>query len=297
MGFFRVMMRQFGVSHPLVAPHRFGRRVHMGCRARKSVSAAIKLDGKPILASWMGGPTVDAGEAILNSAGIPTFKYPDRAARAFELLHPPQDCYGGRASAVAGGLFVAYSLLVYPMLNILFGHGWPIMPTFGAPCPIVIFTFGVLLWTNPAASPCFLVIPLVWAVVGTTAAMTLGMPEDAAMGLAAVIAAFSTLGLQSEGKASPEGTKESCRDHVLLSSLTGLDGGTFVPSVETLGFCLSPCRASTVTKNMRSMYRNLFVIVLGHEANSVPAPSCDRRIGDSFDRPADQPAPRTDRNS
>jgi hypothetical protein len=34
-----------------------------------------------------------------------------------------------------------------------------------------------------------------------------------------------TLGLQSEGKPSPEGTKELWRDHVLLSSLTGLDGG------------------------------------------------------------------------
>lgn len=45
-----------------------------------------KLDGKPILASWMGGATVLAGEAILNEAGIPTFKYPDRAARAFELM-------------------------------------------------------------------------------------------------------------------------------------------------------------------------------------------------------------------
>ena len=39
--------------------------------------------GKPLLASWMGGAAVEAGEAILNEAGIPTFKYPDRAARAF----------------------------------------------------------------------------------------------------------------------------------------------------------------------------------------------------------------------
>jgi acetyltransferase len=41
---------------------------------------------KPILASWMGGSTVHYSEAILNDAGIPTFKYPDRAARAFELM-------------------------------------------------------------------------------------------------------------------------------------------------------------------------------------------------------------------
>jgi acetyltransferase len=38
---------------------------------------------KPVLASWMGGPAVAAGESILNGAGIPTFDYPDTAARAF----------------------------------------------------------------------------------------------------------------------------------------------------------------------------------------------------------------------
>ena len=38
---------------------------------------------KPLLAAWMGGPAVDAGETILNEAHIPSFKYPDRAARAF----------------------------------------------------------------------------------------------------------------------------------------------------------------------------------------------------------------------
>ncbi len=44
------------------------------------------LDGKPIIASWMGGDTVLAGEDVLNRAGVPTFKYPDRAARAFEFM-------------------------------------------------------------------------------------------------------------------------------------------------------------------------------------------------------------------
>ena len=45
-----------------------------------------KLDGKPILASWMGGPGVRAGEAILNNVGIPTFAYPDTAARIFSYM-------------------------------------------------------------------------------------------------------------------------------------------------------------------------------------------------------------------
>src|SRR5215207_3351651 len=42
-----------------------------------------KSTSKPVLASWMGGPAVAAGESILNGAGIPTFDYPDTAARAF----------------------------------------------------------------------------------------------------------------------------------------------------------------------------------------------------------------------
>src|SRR5690349_17031370 len=45
-----------------------------------------KLEGKPILASWMGGTDVAAGEQILNRAGIPTFPYPDTAARAFNYM-------------------------------------------------------------------------------------------------------------------------------------------------------------------------------------------------------------------
>ncbi|MGC2256145.1 MAG: bifunctional acetate--CoA ligase family protein/GNAT family N-acetyltransferase [Candidatus Acidiferrales bacterium] len=45
-----------------------------------------KGKGKPLLASWMGGKEVAEGEAILNSAGIPTFSYPDTAARAFNYM-------------------------------------------------------------------------------------------------------------------------------------------------------------------------------------------------------------------
>ncbi|PZV01553.1 MAG: acetyl CoA synthetase subunit alpha [Leptolyngbya sp.] len=41
---------------------------------------------QPILASWMGGAEVDDGEDMLNRAGIPTYRYPDQAARLFGLL-------------------------------------------------------------------------------------------------------------------------------------------------------------------------------------------------------------------
>ncbi len=45
-----------------------------------------KVEGKPVIASWMGGVEVAAGEEILNRAGIPTFPYPDTAARAFVYM-------------------------------------------------------------------------------------------------------------------------------------------------------------------------------------------------------------------
>jgi acetyltransferase len=44
------------------------------------------IEGKPVLASWMGGDEVAAGEAILNRADIPTFAYPDTAAMVFTSM-------------------------------------------------------------------------------------------------------------------------------------------------------------------------------------------------------------------
>jgi acetyltransferase len=45
-----------------------------------------QMSNKPILASWMGGADVAAGEQILNRQGIPTYRYPDTAARVFSYM-------------------------------------------------------------------------------------------------------------------------------------------------------------------------------------------------------------------
>ncbi len=52
-------------------------------RTAEILRAASKKTRKPILASWMGGESVAAGEAILHEIPIPTFAYPDAAALAF----------------------------------------------------------------------------------------------------------------------------------------------------------------------------------------------------------------------
>jgi acetyltransferase len=46
----------------------------------------IQKATKPVLASWMGGIEITAGEAILNNNRIPTYRYPDSAAHLFNLM-------------------------------------------------------------------------------------------------------------------------------------------------------------------------------------------------------------------
>jgi acetyltransferase len=55
-------------------------------RTAEQLKPLARLDGKPILASWMGGADVATGETILNRNNIPTFPYPDTAVRAFNYM-------------------------------------------------------------------------------------------------------------------------------------------------------------------------------------------------------------------
>src|SRR5512135_1188127 len=50
------------------------------------LKAQSTIADKPVLASWMGGDEVAAGESILRRAHIAGFADPDRAARAFNIV-------------------------------------------------------------------------------------------------------------------------------------------------------------------------------------------------------------------
>ncbi len=54
--------------------------------AERLCRLASGIKNKPVLASWMGGPAVAEGIRLLNQNSIPTFAYPDMAARAFNYL-------------------------------------------------------------------------------------------------------------------------------------------------------------------------------------------------------------------
>ena len=51
-----------------------------------SLCNVSNLQGKPLLASWMGGDSVKEGEKRLNDANIFTLPYPDTAAQVFNLM-------------------------------------------------------------------------------------------------------------------------------------------------------------------------------------------------------------------
>ena len=88
---------------------------------------------------------------------------------------------------VAGAVLMVYALVLYRATGLMAGHQYPASPTFGVPCPVTIFTFGLLLWARPTFPRVLLAIPTFWAAVGTVAALQLGMVEDYALPLAAAV--------------------------------------------------------------------------------------------------------------
>ncbi len=93
---------------------------------------------------------------------------------------------GTDLSGMAGWLMIAYALVVYPLLGYAFGHVYPRSPTFGVPCPTTIFTFAMLLWQREPGRFYVLTIPLLWSLIGFTAALNFGIIEDIGLLLSGV---------------------------------------------------------------------------------------------------------------
>lgn len=86
---------------------------------------------------------------------------------------------GRGASGFMGWAYVGYAALVYPLLGMWTGHAYPEMPMFGVtPCPVTIFTFGLLLLAGARVPRWLLAIPLVWSLIGGSAAFLLQVAQD-----------------------------------------------------------------------------------------------------------------------
>jgi FtsH-binding integral membrane protein len=79
----------------------------------------------------------------------------------------------------SGWGLIVYSLVLYPLAGIAAGATYPAMPMFGiTPCPVTLFTLGVLLLSSSRVPWWTLPIPLAWSLVGGSAAFLLGVPQD-----------------------------------------------------------------------------------------------------------------------
>ncbi len=88
---------------------------------------------------------------------------------------------------IIGSCFILYATVAYPLLGLSFGHSFPRAPMFGvAPCPTTIFTFGILLWATKSVPTYLLIIPLLWSIVGMSAAVNLRVPQDYGLVVAGV---------------------------------------------------------------------------------------------------------------
>jgi len=86
--------------------------------------------------------------------------------------------FSNSVSVITGIIFIVYALIIYPILGYLLGNQYPYSPTFGLPCPTVIFTFGLLLFTDDKIPVYLLIIPLLWSLIGFSAAVNLSVYED-----------------------------------------------------------------------------------------------------------------------
>jgi hypothetical protein len=110
---------------------------------------------------------------------------------------------------ILGLALVVYALLLYPIVGAAVGHAYPANPTFGLPCPTTLFTMGILLWARPTR-PALLFMPILWSIVGLTAALRLGVLEDSALAVSAIAGvALIVADLQRRRRASVASARES----------------------------------------------------------------------------------------
>lgn len=89
---------------------------------------------------------------------------------------------------VLGYFFMLYGLIIYPAAGYLLESEFAKVIAIGLPCPSSIFTFGMLILADKKLPKYLLIIPSLWALVGISAAINLGIYQDLMIIIAAVCA-------------------------------------------------------------------------------------------------------------
>lgn len=104
----------------------------------------------------------------------------------------PQLVFGtySKSHTILGMVFMLYALLGYPLIGLLIGHRYPRTPAFGlTPCPLIIYTFGLLLLTQSKVPKRLLVIPFLYSLSGVVW-ISIGIWEDVGLVLSGLVSVF-----------------------------------------------------------------------------------------------------------
>jgi hypothetical protein len=95
--------------------------------------------------------------------------------------------YNKNIFSLVGIIFIVYAMIGYPLFGYFINHTYPQMPPFGlTPCPLVVFTFGLLLFINTKVPKSLFVIPFLWSVSGFIP-VSIGIWEDSGLIIAGIL--------------------------------------------------------------------------------------------------------------
>lgn len=90
--------------------------------------------------------------------------------------------------SATGYFLAAFGLVIYPAIGYLIHHNLSHVISLGLPCPTTIFTLGFFMMARGKFPRFLLVIPAVWALIGTMAALKLGVYQDLMLPVSAIAA-------------------------------------------------------------------------------------------------------------
>lgn len=106
-----------------------------------------------------------------------------------------------------GYFFIVFGLLIYPVIS-YFAVGSAVRTiALGLPCPSTILTLGFFMLTNNKFPKYLLIIPSLWAIVGLSAAINLGVYQDFMIFVAALMANIFLVKRKINGKAPYQSAK------------------------------------------------------------------------------------------
>ena len=120
----------------------------------------------------------------------------------FEGLHKKRldFAFKGKSWEYIGYFFIVFGLFLYPVIIYFFKGSIELTITLGLPCPSTILTFGFLMITTRSFPKYLLIVPTLWAIIGTGAALRFQVYPDYLMLLAAIVADFYLIRRRREKK-------------------------------------------------------------------------------------------------